>query len=423
MNSFFASFTSEDGFGSAALQTIFDAEQGTPELIDQVARQAPQIRDVMAGLRESLPLVPHSGIGPIGRFYRIPNHYRSVSFMLPPDHPGDQHPGPGVIVFKGTEPLLQDFPAYLEWMLGTPFRGSPLPLALHFPLDMRLPPAAMWIEECNAEQAVSSSIQQRYLGRHGRLARLPVPLFVFKMKPEMTRRYEDVIRSRISAEAVKKIGNKLADGLGVEVYYYPELPVRVADLFVGNVRNTFRDMLTAQDVERVFGDWASLLAEMLGLGYMPYAPWHHGMGACVDQGNTCIDGGFNDLLTLVPFEAIPDDALFRQSMLVTIRMLSESMAALAAASLGVPPVAESDASSLAATYLTERLRARLRALEDEHHGVDPRLGRFFASTTATDILNVLRAGRQGLPRQTQFMASRAPTAGVDRANIRVAAGA
>ena len=51
--------------------------------------------------------------------------------------------------------------------------------------------------------------------------------------------------------------------------------------------------------------WAQLMAEMLCLGYMPYASWHHGMGGCVDSGNVCIDGGFNDLLTLVPFDAIP----------------------------------------------------------------------------------------------------------------------
>ena len=54
----------------------------------------------------------------------------------------------GAIVFKGTEPLLPDFPEYLDWMLQAQFRASRLPLGLHFALDMKLPPGAMWIEEC-----------------------------------------------------------------------------------------------------------------------------------------------------------------------------------------------------------------------------------------------------------------------------------
>src|SRR5690606_2291908 len=154
MGHFFSRVISEGRIESVALQTIFDAEQGTPGLIDAVAATAPQIRHVMASLRESLPLVPHAGVGPLGRsgFFRIPNRYRSVSFVLPPDS-GAGGASPGVIVFKGTEPLLADFPQYFDWMLDAPFRASALPLALHFPLDMKLPPAAMWIEECVAEQS------------------------------------------------------------------------------------------------------------------------------------------------------------------------------------------------------------------------------------------------------------------------------
>ncbi len=178
MNDFFSRLAGTDGVGGATLQMVFDAAQSTPELIAKVAEEAPQIHNVMDSLRDCLPLVPHSGVGPMGRFFRLPNHYRSVSFMLPSGLDGPDC-STGVIVFKGTEPLLPDFSAYFDWMLNTPFRASPLSLGLHFPLDMRLPPAAMWIEECVAEQAVSSRIQQEYLDRYGRLARLPLPLFVF----------------------------------------------------------------------------------------------------------------------------------------------------------------------------------------------------------------------------------------------------
>lgn len=389
--------------GSATLSTAFDALRDTPALIERMLAEVPQILDIMSGLRESLPLVTHSGVGPIGSsgFFRIPNHYRSVSYILPPVSPGD--PSPGVIVFKGTEPLIADFPEYFNWMLGAPFRASALPLGLHFPLDMKLPPAAMWIEECIAEQVVASRVQQQYLGRHGRLARLPLPLFVFKMTEEQTSRYVQVISSRLSDDALWKIRNKLADGLGVEVYYYPELPVRVADLFVGNVRETFKVALAPEHVEATFDSWAKLFSEMLCLSYMPYAPWHHGMGGCCDSGNVCIDGGFHDLLTLVPFDAIPDDVTFRHSLLASIRMLAESMASMAAASVGVPSSMDSEVVPLAAVYITERLRVHVVAAHREGQAIDSRLIRFCDTPAVGDILQLVRQAHRGRGASAQFI--------------------
>lgn len=121
------------GCASVGLHTVFDAERSSPELIEQIAVDVPQIREVVVSLRESLPVVPNSRVGPLGRgdFYRLPNHYRSISYMLPPSGGDDQDSIKGVIVFKGTEPLIPDFPDYLDWMLGAPFRASALPMGLH----------------------------------------------------------------------------------------------------------------------------------------------------------------------------------------------------------------------------------------------------------------------------------------------------
>ena len=417
-------FAGTDGIASATLETIFDAEHGTPELIDSMARCVPQIREVMASLRQSLPLVPHSGIGPIGRFYRLPNHYRSISFILPPDESGVPGSIPGVIVFKGTEPLLADFPSYFEWMLSAQVRSSPLPIGLHFPLDMKLPPAAMWIEECRSEQAVSSNVQRLFLSRHDRLARLPLPLFVFKLTSAQQARYEDVVRSRISEEAWKKFRSKMSDGLGVEVYYYPELPVRVADLHVGNVRETFKAALDPPQVEATFDKWIELLSRILCLGFMPYVPWHHGMGSCLDPGNVCIDGGFNDLLTLVPFDAIPSDVLFQRSVQLCIQILADSMGSLSAAAIGIPSVVETDATTLAAAYVTEHLRRHVHAIQGEGHAVDARLVACFERPVASAILDLLRKTHQGKGRPAaQFIGKTgAPQASVEQTPLRVVAG-
>lgn len=398
------------GCEGVRLPVVFDAQHTSPELIEQIAIDVPQISEVITSLRETLPVVPNSGVGPIGSgdFYRLPNHYRSVSYMLPPSSTGDGDSIKGVIVFKGTEPLIPDFPAYFDWMLGAPFRASALPMGLHFPLDMKLPPAAMWIEECKAEQAVSTRIQQQYLARYGRLARLPVPLFVYRMTPEQVGRYEAVVRARLSSDALWKIRGKLNDGLGVEVYYYPEIPVRVADLFVGNIREAFKESIAPERMEEVFSKWTRLLAEMLCLGYMPFAPWHHGMGGCVDLGNVCIDGGFNDLLTLVSFDAIPDELLFRRSLQSSIQMLGESMASMAAAASGLPGLAEPDAGVVAATYVMEQLRRHVRAIEGDGHGMDARLKKFVAHPAASDILEVARKSHRGRGQAVQFVVQSLP---------------
>ncbi len=396
----------KEGHECGPLQAIFDAEASTPELIDRLAADVPQIRQMMARLRTSLPLAPHSGIGAMGRFHRLPNHYRSVNFLFSPAKPVDAQswivaPDPAAIVFKGTEPLLADFPSYLDWMLDAPFRSSSLPLGLHFALQVRLPPAAMWIGECIAEQAVTSKLQQLHYERHGSLARLPVPLFVFKLTSEQVSRYEEVVRNRLSAEAFKRIEGKIADGLGIEVYYYPALPVRAADLLVGNVKDAFSRHLTPERVEATIDKWSRLLAEMLCMNYMPYAPWQQGMGACVDTGNACLDGGFCDLLTLVPFGAIPDE-LFHRSLIASIQVLGDSVSTLSAASVGVPS-GEQEAGALAAAYVSRRIRQYLGDQIKLGHTIDERLKLFLDGPKVSDIAAVLRSTHGARSRPAQFV--------------------
>ena len=387
------------------LQPRFDAGRDTPALIDAVAAQCPPIREVMSSLRSSLPLAPHSRPGSMGSFLRIPNHYRSVSVVLASDNA--VNPVAGVVVFKGTEPLLPDFAEYVDWMLRAPFRASYLPLGLHYPLDMKLPPAAMWIEECVLEQEIASAIQLDYFRHYGRLARLPVPLFVYELTSAHVQRYEAIVRARLSAAAFKRIEAKVADGLGIEVYYYPTLPVRAADLYVPDVKAAFRSDLRADVLDGTFNNWIRLLAEMLHLGYMPFAPWNHGMGACVDPGNACIDGGFHDLLTLVPFTSIPNEHLFWRSLSTSIQMLASTVIAMSSVASDVKSSSQSDPIGVALAYVMERLRAHIRSDRCNRHPVDSRLLRFFDAPSVEDVFRHLReTHRDGTP--AQFGASPGP---------------
>lgn len=387
MNDYFAQFTQAPGFRRVALEPIFDAGRDTPELVHAVARDMPQIEAILESLRHSLPLVPDSRIGlhGDGPFCRIPNHYRSVSFMVPSE--ADPSLPAGAILFKGTEPLLGDFQEYLDWMLATPFRSAMLPLGLHFPLELKVPPGAMWIKECKAEQFLSSQVQQRHLQRFGYLARVPLPLFVYKLTVQQVARYAESVRNRIGADAFRKIESKLADGLGIEVYYYPSLPVRAADVQVSAGKDALMQILTPDDLGVVFDHWIGLLSRLLKLGYMPYAPWNHGLGSCVDPGNACIDGGFNDLLTLVPFSMIPSEAIFRQSLQLTLHSLADSVATLLAAST---EASRSQASILVNTYLLEGLRKSFQSSASELHDIDGRLLNFFKTPTVEDLIQEAR---------------------------------
>jgi hypothetical protein len=181
---------------------------------------------------------------------------------------------------------------------------------------------------------------------------------------------------------------KVSGGLGVEVYYHPSLPVRAADLLVNEVRTSCASALTSGALDETFVNWIRLMADLLTLGYMPYAPWNHGMGACVDAGNACIDGGFNDLLTIVPFDSIPNEHLFWRALAQSIQMLAGSIVAMCSAAANMRPQPEPAAAAVA--YVTERLREQFRLERRDKESANVRLLRFFDVPSADDVFRHLR---------------------------------
>jgi hypothetical protein len=411
MKNIFSQYVERDGVAAIKLQTVFDAGRDAPLQISELSRSLPQIDQVMDSLRDFVPLTPNAAVGPHcdGAFYRLPNHYRSVSFLLPPTDGGDPDAVPGAIVFKGTEPLMPGFDEYFDWMLSAPIRASPLPLGFHFPLDMRIPPGAMWIHECTAEQELATAVQKRFLDEFGYFGRLPIPLFVFKFPDASVNRYSQTVRARMSEFAFKKFSNKLQDGLGVEVYFYPTVPVRVADLSSGNMKDAFGEFLSTECVADTTGKWARLFAELLQLRYMPYVPWHHGMGACVDFGNACLDGGFNDMLTISPFEVIPSRALLRRSLSASIRVFADTIASYCNAAAGGNGLVSQDAeaAAFAQRYAWERIREHLRSFKSEGRNVDDNLMAFLEMPSTADIVSVLREDLAQRDRKLQYICDQA----------------
>jgi hypothetical protein len=349
------------GFGEVPSDLIFDAERDRPRIVDAVERLCPNIRQVMAGLRQRLPIASNATEGVTGQFYRLPGHYRSLCCTIPDLADLDDLWEGDVITFKGTEPLLADFDDYLDWMMTARFRGSDLPIGLHFPLVVNVPPGAVPLDECDREQRMAAAVHERHLSVYGELAQAPVPLAVHRCSRHDTTRYVDTLRRHLPPQAFERIETRANAGCGVTVSYYPTAPIRVDDLRVLSATTPGIGVAAAEGEDTVTA-WCRLFARLLHLGYMPFAPWNKGRGSCVDAGNACIDGGFADLLMLVPFESIPDDRWFRLSLLASVTMLRHTIVVFAASLGGAPPTQEYPMlEPLTRVFLQPRLLEQIEA--------------------------------------------------------------
>ena len=325
---------------------------------------------------------PHAAAGRTGQFFRLPRHNRSVCCAIEEAADPARLCDSDVIVFKGTEPLLDDFADYLQWMMGAPFRGSEAPVGLHFPLVLKMPPGAMPIDECRREQRVTTAVHAAHVKRYGQLARAPVPLFVHELSRVEVDGYLEEARCQLMPQAFERIEGRACAGLGVEISYYPAAPIRVVDLGEPPIRRMLGRQGDASFTDGTNRRWA----ESLALGYMPYVPWNNGWGSPVDMGNACVDGGFSDLLTLTPFASIPSPRLFHASLHASLEIFAQTVATLCA-SLDLAPAGRVD------PLLVARVHAYLRPMlvrhlhdEDAASRVDPRLLSHFEIESLDELL-------------------------------------
>ena len=374
------------GFAQVRADLTFDAERDRPRLVGAIAHRCPPIRAILAGLRRRLPIARNAGEGITGQFYRLPGHYRSVYCAIP-ELGGPERLWEGdVIALEGTEPLMADFDDYLGWMMTAPFRDSDLPIGLHFPLVADIPPGAAPLDECEQAQRLSAVLHERHLTRYGELAQAPVPLAVHRCSSEDTARYVEILRWRLPRHAFERAAARVGTGCGVSVWYYPTAPIRVDDLRVLAADDPHLRAAPAAGEETIAG-WCRQFARLLHLGFMPFAPWNAGRGSCVDAANACIDGGFADLFTLVPFESIPDDRWFRRSLLDSTLRLSHTVSVFAA-SLGDRPAGPPDPclGALTRVFLGPRLLEHLETETPAGAALDSRISSCFRLDRLEDLV-------------------------------------
>jgi hypothetical protein len=303
-------------------RAMFDLARESKELFDALVQRTPEVRNAFDTLRESIPLPATAVPGIDGRLYRLPNHNRSFCYSLVDPRVGANSP---VLVVKGAEPLLRDFPLMIDWMLQAPLRKSTRVMADHFPLAEGKIPGALSLKEALSEARIALDVQKRHLTCYGELARIPVPLFVYPFSDEDKDTCSATLRSKLSQSAFDRIGPLLREGLAIYVYYYPSPPVRAN--YLGELRTPqFKQFVepTSDEGSTVL-QWARLLIRLLYLGYLPYSVRNEGLGACIDFGNAALDGGFCDPDSIIPVDAKVDDEFFCESVVQTLRIFQNTV--------------------------------------------------------------------------------------------------
>lgn len=378
---------------------VFDVERDDPAVFACLVRKRPQLQDLLAAIRHGIPLATSCADGMQPPFYRLPRHYRSVCLPLQGADPSEAFLSADVVAFKGTEPLLPDFDRVLAWMETAPFRGQDLPMAWYFPLVLKMPPGAMPLDECLSEHRTSMQVQTAHLEAYGELAPAPVPLAVHRFSAEHVRQYLATLERHAPRQAVERVRTRVSAGLGVGIYYSPGSQLRVEDLFATEA--WLRPLLptfTPSQGERVVDAWVRTFARLLHLGYVPYAPWNAGWGACVDSGNACIDGGIVDLGTLVTMDSFQDYRQFRLAWAQSMDVLSRTVLMFCAA---IEPARTTSRSlglaTLVSNYIAPKVAAAVAAEAPRGARRHPWLDRAISSNGFTELLASLKDGTATVP--------------------------
>jgi len=301
---------------------IFDLSQENAAVFAALEQQEMRLKDTFATIRTLIPLPVSAKPSTTGPFYRLPSHNRSFCYSLAQS---DSFFDGGALVFKGTEPLLADFPALVSWMLQAPLRKSRRVMADHFPLAEGKIPGVLTLKEAKREAQIALEVQRRHLHYYGVLARTPTPLAIYQLPQVQVAQIRSVLGRKLSKPAFDRIEAPLEQGVAIYIYHYPAPPIRT-NYWGGASSAQLSDHIKRHfNPEAAISGWSKLLVRLLYLGFLPYTVRNEGLGACMDFGNATLDGGFCDPDSIVPMEESPDDEFFRESVIQSLEILETTV--------------------------------------------------------------------------------------------------
>ena len=353
----------------------------------------PQLEGWLPGclelLRQQLPL-PSSVYAFVSPpFYRPPGSYRSF-YCYPAALRGEPAPTASpevgeeraVLAIKGMEPASAELDRLLCGLIRPCY--SPHNVAEHLIFEEGKIPGCVSLAEAQLEAERAAELQGAHLRVHGQLARLPLPLLVFRHSSAVEDEVLRVLGRILSRAALAQVIPRVKAGLGVLVYHYPSPPVRVRELEALLSGTPFRErmfaLLSLCDPEQIIDGWVREFVRMLYLGFVPGSLASLRTGSCCQLQNACIDGGFVDLDSITRLDDLVDDTALYAALQLSSDALLGSVRALVAGSQD-PTRGETlelriDLHHLR-TFLMERLRS---AIQEEAAGgrrLDPRVAAYF----------------------------------------------
>ena len=308
------------GIVQRALNVLWDAGSMGGDAMALLLEREPTIATVLEEVVRGCPVAETAHAFAGEHFERPKGHARSFLLRL----------REGVLVFKGTEPFSSDYTDIIEeaWQKRELGRHSAMD---HFAI---------------AEDEVYLGLTKRlaiggaqrtwaWVSAHTRifreLPRTPFPLLVLEVPDGVTREFGEVLlpllSDRLQFSARKKVEDLFRDGLGVYVYYYPGMPIRLAHAlgsFPGSFGvGTSGGPPSAFDIDAAVASWTDMFARMLVAGFVPTTPVH--TGNCLQPQNVVIDGGLCDVDSIEPIASLQHARDLASALSASLTVLTQTV--------------------------------------------------------------------------------------------------
>lgn len=397
-----------DGLRTVEAAPDIDALVRWPTFAEALRREAePWVAEDARALASQVPIALKSLTFRTRSFFRPELHKRAFYYAPSPNYgtqDSEDEPTDGVIAFKGTEPLLDDFEQAVRDLCqrhtNPAVTSTQRREGEHFAWLELKAPLTVTMQEAREECERAAELQLRHLEHYGTLAALPRPLWVHRLPGQVEARILALLRAVLSRRSFDRLAPRLADGFAIYTYAYPSLPIRASHLDAMIAKRAFsfadrQDALEAQiDPDEVVGAWATLFVRLIHLGWLPAALGNRGVGNICDMNNAVVDGGFVDVDSVIPIRELDDDRLFFDTLHFSYLSLCNTARRLLAymALRPEPDVAD----HFIQRFVDGKLRAAFEREARPGLPVDPRVGEFFAA--ATDYAGLLARLRDFYPK-------------------------
>ena len=306
-------------------EIVWNLSDHCPPLVQGWHQQYPGLADLPQELEAGFMAQALPVAGSWGIYHRPFGHWRALYRWE-----GQR----GCLAFKGSEAYTRDLDvlydalldryAVIHYSVSRPGVPEPTASTTVSVLDRFLFveskfPGVVLLSEAMAEAERSASVQWAHLQRYGCLARVPLPLVVYRVDEQVAQRVVDCCCARVSRDQQGWVHNLAAQGMAILVYWYPELPLRVSHA-------SQPALAQGIDPASVVAGWITLVARLMGLGYAPADPRSALRGSCVEAQNLTLDGGMVDLDSLRPLDSFRNSAEIFEALERSLELLSRSIA-------------------------------------------------------------------------------------------------